>query len=92
MMTSGLYQLLKGDIDLQPTTATFRGVNQNNERYEGIMVGLPIRLTDRLATTLNVHVIPNNDKYILLGNDLIGGAHAKLTRISSSDSHSFIVL
>jgi hypothetical protein len=59
VMTSGLYKLLKGEIDLQPTTATFRGVNETNERYDGIMVGLPIRLTDKLSTTLNVHVIPN---------------------------------
>ena len=67
-------------------------MNQNDGRYVGVLAALPIRLSDKLCTTLNVHVVPNDDKFILIGNDLFGGSHAKLTKVSSSDSHSFLVL
>ncbi len=42
---------------------------------------------------LNVSVVPNEDKFLLLGNDAIGGQYSKkLTRLAHSDTNSFIVL
>lgn len=57
------------------------------------MIGdLSIRLSDKLETTLHVMVVENKDKFFLLGNDLMGGSGANLTKLSSSETHSFLVL
>jgi hypothetical protein len=37
-------------------------------------------------------VVENKDKFFLLGNDLLGGSGANLTKLSSSETHSFVVL
>ena len=91
VMSKGLYDHLQG-LTLSPTNNTFRGVHDAKEKYNGIIAGLPIRLSDKLQVNLNVSVVPNPEKFFLLGNDCIGGCHSKLTRLSSSDAHTFIVL
>lgn len=95
VMSSALYNDLKdhGELPLIPTSNTFKGVSGPKSTYTGALAALPIQLTDKLEITLNVSVVPNEDKFLLLGNDAIGGTYStKLTRLASSDTHSFFVL
>ena len=51
-----------------------------------------LKLTDKLGVTLNVAVTPTTDKYLLLGNDIIGRNYSLLTKVAESDPLGFFVL
>jgi hypothetical protein len=52
-----------------------------------------LKLTDKLGVTLiNVAVTPTTIKYLLLGNDIIGGNYSLLTKVAESDPLGFFVL
>ena len=51
-----------------------------------------LKLTDKLGVTLNVAVTPTTDKYLLLGNYIIGGNYSLLTKVAESDPLGFFVL
>ena len=62
-----------------------------NQKYDGIIDKLEVRFTDKFAAKINVSVLPNNAPFFLIGNDLLGGARAKLTLLNSSDVHCYMV-
>lgn len=41
---------------------------------------------------MNVAIIPNDEVWLLIGNDLIGGSYAKFTRVAMSDPMGFMLL
>lgn len=53
---------------------------------------MKLALTDKVKVTLNVAVTPTSDKYLLLGNDVIGGNYSLLTKVAESDPLGFFVL
>lgn len=77
---------------LQATSYTFRGVGGKSQQYEGMLPKVKFKLTDKLGVTLNVAVTPTTDKYLLLGNDIIGGNYSLLTKVAESDPLGFFVL
>lgn len=77
---------------LQATSYTFRGVGGKSDRYAGMLPKVKLALTDKVKVTLNVAVTPTTDKYLLLGNDVIGGNYSLLTKVAESDPLGFFVL
>ena len=49
-------------------------------------------LTDKLNVNINIAVTPTSDKYLLIGNDVIGGNYSLLTKVAESDPLGFFVL
>ena len=93
IMSHGMYEQLKCEtVQLKPTSNTFRGVSPGNQQYEGILEKLHLRFSDKLTAEINVAVVPNDEPFLLLGNDCIGGTYAVLTVIGSSDAHTYLVL
>ena len=90
-MSKGLYDLMK-PFPMEPTTGQYKGVNDGMADYVGIIPELAVRLSDKLHTTLRVSVVPTQDKYLLIGNDLIGGESAAFSKFGGADIHSFIAL
>lgn len=70
---------------MQPTSRGFHGVSAGREQYKGLIKDLDIALFDTLRTKINVAVIPSDAIYLLIGNDLIGGAYAKSSRMGMND-------
>lgn len=77
---------------LQPTSFTFTGVSEGKDKYNGILPELPLQFTDKIVANINVAVVPNNRQFLLIGNDLIGGAYAALARVGQNDPLGYIVL
>ena len=91
VMSKGLYDEIY-PFPMETTTAEYQGVNDQKESYVGVIPALPVRLTDKLHTTLRVNVLPTKEKYLLLGNDLIGGQNAAFAKIGGADIHCQMTL
>ena len=46
--------------------------------YEGMLYDVPLQVADTLKVPVTVAVFSNKAPLMLLGNDVIGGANAKL--------------
>lgn len=53
---------------------------------------MEVALSDDVKTTINVAVIPTDAIYLLLGNDFIGGAYAKFSRVGMNDLLGYLLL
>lgn len=73
------------NLSMKPTSFGFSGVSQGKEQYKGIVQDLEVQLSDSLATKINVAVVPSDVVFFLLGNDFIGGAYAKFSRVYMND-------
>jgi hypothetical protein len=92
-MSSGLFQIMPHlKHKLQPTSFTFSGVGEGTDKYDGILPGLHLSFTDKLSAAVNVAVVPNPKKFLLVGNDLVGGAYAELARVGQNDPLGYMVL
>ena len=77
---------------LQATSFTFKGVGGDSRQYAGILPKVQLSLTDKLNVNINIAVTPTSDKYLLIGNDVIGGNYSLLTKVAESDPLVFFVL
>lgn len=53
---------------------------------------LTLQFSDKLSTPVNIAVLPNPKKFLLIGNDLVGGAYAELARAGQTDPLGYVVL
>ena len=93
IMSEGLFNELPNlKKHLQPTSFSFSGVSEGRDTYVGIIPNLQFHFSDKIMTEINVAIIPNKKKFLLIGNDLVGGAYSQLARVGQNDPLGYMVL
>ncbi len=74
-----------------PTNLGYKGVGPLGN-YHGILKGMEMQIGEGLMTKEHIAVIENQEPFMLLGNDVVGGKKARFRRVAMNDDYSFMTL
>ena len=77
---------------MAPTSLTFSSANNGKDKYEGLIGGVTLQISPSIVVKVNAAVVKNDDVFILLGQNVLGGNKSQLQTLLWNTQFSVIVV